>query len=525
MSNCAVFFNTMRTEQKTSVKNSIGRLVFVGISVLLQVIWIINLFLWLNRYSAAISLFSTLIAVSVVFAIYGTHGNMAFKVPWMLLIAAFPIFGLCVFLLFGRSNLTRSMKKRYELIDEELFPFLNGDDEVIKELQEKDLSIANQSDYIWKYGHYPVYHNTDVAFYADASQGLEAQLAELKKAEHFIFMEYHAIEQAESFERILNVLKDRAAHGVEVRIFYDDVGSIGFINHDFRKRMEENDIACRVFNPIIPVLSVFMNNRDHRKITVIDGKVGFTGGYNLANEYFNITHPYGHWKDTGIRLEGDAVKSLTVMFLEMWNYIINSTEDYEKFRPDADYVAKIPSVGYVQPYSDTPLDHENTGENVYMNIINSAQKYVYIFTPYLIIDHEMLVSLQNAAKRGVDVRIVTPGIPDKKFVYLLTQADYGVLIESGVKIYQYIPGFIHAKSFVCDDKIATVGSINLDYRSMYLHFECGVWCYKTEAVLQLKEDALAVIRQSQQIDLEFCKHRFVGVRMIQTCLRLLAPLL
>lgn len=195
MSNCAVFFNTMRTEQKTSVKNSIGRLVFVGISVLLQVIWIINLFLWLNRYSAAISLFSTLIAVSVVFAIYGTHGNMAFKVPWMLLIAAFPIFGLCVFLLFGRSNLTRSMKKCYELIDEELFPFLNGDDEVIKELQEKDLSIANQSDYIWKYGHYPVYHNTDVAFYADASQGLEAQLAELKKAEHFIFMEYHAIEQ------------------------------------------------------------------------------------------------------------------------------------------------------------------------------------------------------------------------------------------------------------------------------------------------------------------------------------------
>lgn len=188
-------------------------------------------------------------------------------------------------------------------------------------------------------------------------------------------------------------------------------------------------------------------------------------------------------------------------------------------------MAKIPSVGYVQPYSDTPLDHENTGENVYMNIINSAQKYVYIFTPYLIIDHEMLVSLQNAAKRGVDVRIVTPGIPDKKFVYLLTQADYGVLIESGVKIYQYTPGFIHAKSFVCDDKIATVGSINLDYRSMYLHFECGVWCYKTEAVLQLKEDALAVIGQSQQIDLEFCKHRFVGVRMIQTCLRLLAPLL
>ena len=523
MSNCAVFFNTMRTEQKTSVKNSIGRLVFVGISVLLQVIWIINLFLWLNRYSAAISLFSTLIAVSVVFAIYGTHGNMAFKVPWMLLIAAFPIFGLCVFLLFGRSNLTRSMKKRYELIDEELFPFLNGDDEVIKELQEKDLSIANQSDYIWKYGHYPVYHNTDVAFYADASQGLEAQLAELKKAEHFIFMEYHAIEQAESFERILNVLKDRAAHGVEVRIFYDDVGSIGFINHDFRKRMEENDIACRVFNPIIPVLSVFMNNRDHRKITVIDGKVGFTGGYNLANEYFNITHPYGHWKDTGIRLEGDAVKSLTVMFLEMWNAVKKTDQDYQKYLPETDYQAK--QDGFIQPYADSPLDDEHVGESVYMNLIAHAKKEIYFTTPYLIITDEMNRALGLAAKRGVDVRIVTPGIPDKKMIFLLTQSHYEPLLKCGVKIYQYTPGFIHAKSFLCDDKIGTVGSINLDYRSLFLHFGCGVFMYKTKALMQLKEDCMDTFAASEEMTLEFCRGQNVFIRIFQGMMRLFAPLL
>ena len=327
------------------------------------------------------------------------------------------------------------------------------------------------------------------------------------------------------FRELIQLLKEKVEEGVEVRLIYDYVGCITTLPNNFYKELQKIGIKCAAFNPLRARLAVIMNNRDHRKILVIDGNVAFTGGINIADEYINEIERFGYWKDTGIRMKGAAVWSFTGMFLEMWNYIINSTEDYEKFRPDADYVAKIPSVGYVQPYSDTPLDHENTGENVYMNIINSAQKYVYIFTPYLIIDHEMLVSLQNAAKRGVDVRIVTPGIPDKKFVYLLTQADYGVLIESGVKIYQYTPGFIHAKSFVCDDKIATVGSINLDYRSMYLHFECGVWCYKTEAVLQLKEDALAVIGQSQQIDLEFCKHRFVGVRMIQTCLRLLAPLL
>ena len=525
MSNCAVFFNTMRTEQKTSVKNSIGRLVFVGISVLLQVIWIINLFLWLNRYSAAISLFSTLIAVSVVFAIYGTHGNMAFKVPWMLLIAAFPIFGLCVFLLFGRSNLTRSMKKRYELIDEELFPFLNGDDEVIKELQEKDLSIANQSGYIWKYGHYPVYHNTDVAFYADASQGLEAQLAELKKAEHFIFLEYFIVDQGVMFDRIVEVLEQKSKEGVDVRLIYDDIGCINTLPPKYYKILQAKGIKCAAFNPFRPIMSVIMNNRDHRKIFVVDGKVGFTGGINLADEYINVASRFGYWKDTGIRLEGEAVWSMTVMFLEMWNYINHSSEDYKQFMPQVYQKEPFEGDGFVQPYGDTPLDHETVGENIYLNIINHAERYVYIFTPYLIIDNEMLVSLCNAAKRGVDVRIVTPGIPDKKMIFLLTQSHYEPLLKCGVKIYQYTPGFIHAKSFLCDDKIGTVGSINLDYRSLFLHFECGVFMYKTKALMQLKEDCMDTFAASEEMTLEFCRGQNVFIRIFQGMMRLFAPLL
>ena len=351
----------------------------------------------------------------------------------------------------------------------------------------------------------------------------EDELAELKKAEHFIFMEYHAIEQAESFERILNVLKDRTAHGVEVRIFYDDVGSIGFINHDFRKRMEENDIACRVFNPIIPVLSVFMNNRDHRKITVIDGKVGFTGGYNLANEYFNITHPYGHWKDTGIRLEGDAVKSLTVMFLEMWNAVKKTDQDYQKYLPETDYQAK--QDGFIQPYVDSPLDDEHVGESVYMNLIAHAKKEIYFTTPYLIITDEMNRALGLAAKRGVDVRIVTPGIPDKKLIYKVTRSYYAGLVRQGVRIYEYTPGFIHAKQCVCDGEAATCGTINMDYRSLYLHFENGAFLYNCDAVKEMRKDFEHIFAESTEVTEKYKSGRSAVLRGTQCLLRLFAPLM
>lgn len=268
-----------------------------------------------------------------------------------------------------------------------------------------------------------------------------------------------------------------------------------------------------------------MNNRDHRKIFVVDGAVGFTGGINLADEYINEVKRFGYWKDTGVRIEGEAVWSLTSMFLSMWNYIVHSTEDYSRFMPAQHQKAPFENDGFVQPYGDSPLDHENVGENIYLNIINRAKNYVYIFTPYLIIDHEMLTALCNAAKDGVDVRIVTPGIPDKKMIFLLTQSYYAPLIQSGVKIYQYTPGFIHAKCFVCDDEIATVGSVNLDFRSLYLHFECGVFFYRSAVVAQVKEDCLNTFVCSEQMTAEFCRNRPVPVRLLQSVLRLLAPLL
>ena len=335
--------HNMRTEKKSSIKNSATRLVLIALLVLIQTGWMVFLMLKLNAYSTAITLALTFIAVFIALKIFGTHVNSAQRMPWLIVITAVPFFGICIYLLFGRSIVTKGMRRRFNGIESDiLVNKLSQDETVIDEIAAKDKGIANQCRYISHTARYPVYKNTDVEYYAEADISFAAQIEELKKAEHFIFMEYHAIEDALSFERLKKVLIEKAQSGVEVRIFYDDLGSIFFLNKEFIKRMREQGIQCRVFNPLKVVVNMFMNNRDHRKITVIDGRVGFTGGYNLADEYFNITHPYGYWKDTGIKLTGDAVRSLTASFLTMWNAIdhTDSQADYDKYLDAADNTYK-----------------------------------------------------------------------------------------------------------------------------------------------------------------------------------------
>lgn len=513
----------MRAEGKTEVKNSIGRLIFVAAAVLIQVGWFLVLVVRLNEYSVWISMASSILALCAVLAIYGKRINAAFKMPWIILILSLPVLGISLYMVVGRSGVTRRMQKRFARIDAELDGLLKQDENAMRRLKERDLTAANQCRYISEWGGYPVWQNTDLAFYGDAAEGLNAQKEALRKAEKFIFMEYHAIEDAESFRGIRQILVEKAGQGVEVRVIYDDIGSIGFINPEFIRRMEADGIACRVFNPLIPVVNVFMNNRDHRKITVIDGKVGFTGGYNLANEYFNLTHPYGHWKDTGIRISGDAVRSLTVIFLEMWNAIKKTDVDYRRYLTDFPFCAE--EDGFVQPYADSPLDGEPMGENVYMNVIKSAQRYVYFTTPYLIISDEMGRELGLAAKRGVDVRIITPGIPDKKVVFRATRSYYAGLARDGVRIFEYTPGFIHAKQCVCDDRIATVGTVNLDYRSLFLHFENGVWLYGCSAVGKIKEDFEQTFPVCEEVTEKYRGKRTASLRVGQYLLRLLSPLM
>ena len=463
-----------------------------------------------------------LLAGVLVLKLYASDQTSSMKMPWVILILIFPVMGVGLYLLIG----TRKMRERYDQIDRELLPLLPNDSECRETLGRKIPKAGNISDYIQKNASYPVYQNTDVIYYDEAVKGLEAQLADLAKAEKFIFMEYHAIEDAQAWHKIQRVLEDRVKAGVEVRVFYDDMGSIGFINTDFIKKMENVGIHCRVFNPFTPGLNVFLNNRDHRKITVIDGKVGFTGGYNLANEYFNFTHPYGQWKDTGIRLEGEAVRSLTVTFLEMWNAVSDKDKndsDFTGFLVQTDYQAK--QTGFIQPYADSPMDDEQVGEEVYISMANKAEKYCWFITPYLIITDEMTHALSLAARRGVDVRIITPGIPDKKLVYMITRSYYQQLHRAGVKIYEYRPGFLHAKSIVSDDDTAVVGTINMDFRSFFLHFECATCFYNSSVVAAVKQDIMETINVSRRIDDEWLR-RVPWIRSIMaSVLRLFAPLL
>lgn len=513
----------LRTEEKTNVKNSVGRLFFTIISILLQIGWIVILMIYLNNYSTIISTTTSILALLLVLRIYGMHTNAAFKMPWIILILVFPILGLSMYFLFGNSFSGRVMAKRYALINDELALAKIQDLPILDELERSDPFLANQARYIYNYGKYPIFQNTDIEYYPDALLGLNAQLIALQEAKSYIFMEYHAIEESKAFFKIKDILAKKVKEGVIVRIFYDDIGSIGFINQDFIKRMEMEGIECRVFNPIGPILHMFMNNRDHRKITIIDGTIGFTGGYNLADEYFNLTHPYGYWKDTGIKMTGDAVRSLTLMFLEMWNSMKKTDLAYETYLCTTSYVAK--EQGFVQPYADSPLDDEYMGENVYLNLIKSSKKSLFITTPYLIISDEMSRELGLAAKRGVDVRIVTPGIPDKKIIYQVTRSYYAGLVHSGVRIYEYTPGFIHAKQFLSDEETAIVGTINLDYRSLYHHFENAVLFSQCQAVKDVATDFNHIFDESLEVTLAYHAKRIPLLRIGQCILRLLAPLL
>ncbi len=513
----------MKTEEKKqTMKNSVGRAFMAAFGVVLQVYWIVTFAIKLNSYYAVLSTATSFVALILVFRIYGETYNSAYKMSWIVLILAFPILGVCLFVLFGNEGSTAMIRHHLANIDTQTDKLLNQKPDVLEHLK-KDRRIYNQSWYLWKKAGFPVYQNTDVRFYKDTCEALEAQKEELKKAEKFIFMEYHAIQDSTAWAGIEAILKEKAASGVDVRVFYDDMGSIGFLSKPFVKRLQSEGIRCKVFNPVMPVLNVFMNNRDHRKITVIDGKVGFTGGYNLADEYFNLTHPYGQWKDSGIRLEGEAVRSLTVIFLRLWSALEKEKEDLSGFFPEVSCDAS--AQGFVQPYSDSPLDGERTGENVYLNLIKGAQDYVYITTPYLIIDDEMKRELTMAAERGVDVRIVTPGIPDKKLIYSVTRSYYAGLATRGVRIYEYEPGFIHAKQFLADGEIAAVGTINLDFRSLYLHFENGCLFYDCPAVADVKTDFDELFEISREVTGKYSAKQNVAVRGVQCILRLFSPLM
>lgn len=513
-------------EGKKKTENGTKRLIFTAVSILLEIVFLLFLFTKVSEYATIIDWVTRIVAIFLVLGLYSMDKTSSMKMPWIILMLAFPILGVSLYLLVGLNGSTKKMRARYEEIDKKLLPYLPDNRQILEWMKKESPQAGAIASYLTNYSCYPVYQNTDVTYYDEAIKGLDAQLEDLSKAEKFIFMEYHAIEDEEAWQRIQTVLEDRVKAGVEVRIFYDDMGSIWFVNMDFATKLKSLGIKCRVFNPILPGLNMFLNNRDHRKITVIDGKVAYTGGYNLANEYFNITHPYGIWKDTGIRMEGDAVKSMTVAFLEMWNAAGNvKSKELVPEKYVIHYAYKAQQRGYVQPYADSPLDGEQVGEEVYISMANKAEKYCWFITPYLIITDEMTHALTLAAKRGVDVRIITPGIPDKKMVYSVTRSFYHNLVKHGVRIYEWTPGFCHAKMSVADDKMATCGTINLDYRSLYHHFENGCFLADCDAVLEIRDDLIHTMGESREVTEQYKEGRSAGLRLGQLILRLFAELL
>ncbi len=506
-------------EKKTS-GNSILRVAFVALSLIFQIGWILLQILRLNQHSAWISLITSVLTVILVLRLYSKHTNAAMKMPWIMLILAFPIMGLSMYLLFGMLG-DPGIGKKLRSVRKDMRSCLPQNPAVLARIKEENLSAANQSHYLWESGKWPVYDHTAVQYYPEAVDAFSALKEALSQAEHFIFMEYFIVEDGSSFREIEEILIRKVQQGVDVRLMYDDIGSVGYVNMLFAKRMNQEGIRCYPFNPAIPFLNLFMNHRDHRKITVIDGTVGFTGGYNLADEYFGRLPRYGKWKDTGIRLEGEAVRSLTAAFLEIWSVQSKETDDWSRY---LNVPCSVNAQGFVQPYTDNPLDDERIAEDVYLNMVFQATQRIYFMTPYLIITDEMSRALGLAARRGVDVRIITPGIPDKKTVYAITRSYYAELTRQGVRIFEYSPGFCHGKMCVCDGSIASIGTSNLDYRSLYHHFENNVLLSGCDAVRDIERDFEALFPQCREVTAAYSTGLGAVLRTWQCILRLFAPL-
>ncbi len=501
--------------------NSILRVAFVALSLLFQIGWILLRILRLNQHSEWISLVTSILTILVVLKLYSKHTNAAMKMPWIMLILVFPVMGLSMYLLFGMLS-DPGIGKKLRSLRQGMRGKIVQDPAVLDQMEKADLSAANQSRYLWKTAGWPVYGNTSVRYFPEAVDAFESMKQELEKAENFIFMEYFIVEDGSSFREIEEILIRKARQGVDVRLMYDDIGSVGYVNMLFAKRLNDEGIRCHPVNPAVPFLYLFMNHRDHRKITVIDGKVGFTGGYNLADEYFGRLERYGKWKDTGIRLEGEAVRSLTAAFLEIWSVHSKAKEPWDRY---LDVSHSVEAQGFVQPYGDNPLDVERTAEDVYLNMISQANQKLYFMTPYLIITDEMSRALGLAARRGVDVRIITPGIPDKKTVFAVTRSYYAGLTRQGVRIFEYAPGFCHGKMCVCDGSIASIGTSNLDYRSLYHHFENNVLLCGCEAVTDIERDFETLFPQCREVTEAYSSGRGAILRTWQCILRLFAPLM
>lgn len=485
-------------QSRRSLKSALfSRFGLILLLLLLQFVMLFGLFRWFATFIPHIFGSAMFFNLLMIVILINSSTDPSAKLTWLIVIMLLPVFGSLLYL-YTRSDFGhRALKRRISTLTQETRFDIRQKPEVMNRLAEENQGAAALARYVGRCGCHPLWQNTVTTYLPSGEEKLESLLEALDKAEKFIFLEYFIVDEGVMWGQVLEVLAEKARAGVDVRIMIDGTCEFTTLPHDYPERLAGLGIHCKLFARAKPFISTHYNYRDHRKIAVIDGEIAFTGGINLADEYINQVERFGHWKDVAIRLEGDAVRSFTLMFLQMWS-VDGSPLETACFMKRA-IPRKPDAAGFVLPYSDCPLDGNKVGERVYMDILNRAERYVHIMTPYLILDGQMENAIRFAAERGVDVHLILPGIPDKKYAFWLARTHYPALIASGVKISEYTPGFVHAKVFVADDREAVVGTINLDYRSLYHHFECAAYLYGAPCIVEIERDFQATLTRCVRI--------------------------
>lgn len=499
-----------------------SRLVVTGVLLLVQIIWLFVLFYRLSDYATWINAVGLTLSVVMCLALIRQDSTVPeFKISWMILFTVMPVQGGLLYLLWGDKRPAIRLRHRLERAEARFAPLRTADPAAQEKLARQDPRAAETARYVRDFAPAPVFDGTAVRYYPSGEAMFADMLPALQSAQKSIYVESFIIGMGEMWGQIHEILRQKAADGLDVRVIYDDAGCLSLLPRNYDDTLREEGIQAFSFNRFVPLLNLVMNNRDHRKIMIIDGRIAFTGGVNLADEYINKLVRFGYWKDSGVRLEGPAARSFANIFLTFWQaHYPKEAIDLDAALPE---VPPQPTDCLVQPFADSPVDRESVAKNVYLELINQARKNLYICTPYLILDNDLLTALRLAAKRGVDVRIYTPGIPDKPTIYLLTKSYFPSLLRAGVKIYRFVPGFLHAKTWLCDDRVAAVGTVNLDYRSLYLHFECSALLYGGKVLEDIRADMAAIEAECQPVTLAECRTGFLGT-LHSSILRLLAPL-
>lgn len=509
------------------IRTIFSRFGLILLLLILHILLLLGIFRWLGGFLPHILGGTVLLGFIVVAAILNSRMNPTAKITWLFLIMLLPAFGIVLYLYTKGDVGHRALKKRVHEIITETQESIPQSEDVMQRLAGENKGVAALAHYMHRSGCHPVFDKTSVTYFPLGEDKFQEMLKQLEAAEHFIFMEYFIVDEGVMWGRILEILARKAAQGVDVRVMYDGTCEFALLPHDYPKRLKALGIQCKIFAPVTPFVSTHYNYRDHRKILVVDGHTAFTGGINLADEYINQKVKYGHWKDTAVMLKGESVRSFTLMFLQMWGLDERKDAGEDEAAKFLSYPA-LPDAsagGYVIPYGDCPLDDDKLGERVYMDILNRSQEYVHIMSPYLILDGEMETALKFAAEKGVEVALILPGIPDKKLPYALAKTHYASLLESGVKIYEYTPGFVHAKVFVSDAGEAVVGTINLDYRSLYHHFECAAYMYHVDCIPKIEEDFQATLAKCRQVTYETVRKEKWTVKAAGYLMKAFAPLM